>query len=191
MGVMGTRPFFFQDAASASSACASLPCQSIAPTTRQIFAAVGVIVNARRQRAVCRVEQTVFRIDIGLQCFQPRLLEPWIDNFGALQILRHRDHRHPLATFCRERIERRHFGDARRAPCRPQIDEQRAPAKIRQRHRRVVGAAKGRRRSRVAFVAAVDHIFELPDALRLARRNICLARCRLPARLLFPIAARD
>ena len=72
-------------------------------------------------------------------------------------------------------------------------NEQRLAAKCRERHRRIVGAAKGDRGRARTFLAAVELMLEMADAaiLRLARRNICLAFCRLPARLLFPIAARD
>src|SRR3546814_7725966 len=52
-------------------------------------------------------------IDIGLERLEPRFLEPGIDHLGALQVLRDRDHGHALAALRRERVERRHFGDAR------------------------------------------------------------------------------
>src|SRR3546814_2353720 len=98
-------------------------------------------------------------IDIGLERLEPRFLEPGIDHLGALQVLRDRDDGHALAALRRERVERRHFGDARRAPGRPQVDEQRPPTKRSERHRR-----------------SEEHTSELQSLMRISYAVFCLKK---------------
>src|SRR3546814_9206888 len=84
-----------------------------------------------------------------------------------------RVHLHRVAARRGQLVERRHLGDAGRAPGRPQVDEQRLAPERRQRHRRIVGAAKGGGGCRIR---SEEHTSELQSLMRTSYAVFCLKK---------------
>ena len=92
-----------------------------------------------------------FRIEIGLDRFEPEFGNKRLHGLAAAAILRYREHSDALAEACLQALERRHLFEARRAPGGPEINHDQLSSEIGEvgRISGEIGEGECRRRSRI------------------------------------------